>query len=173
LFKGKGAVARVYLHHQAREDQFKKEEVSSYNYIHLATHGFVNEKYPELSGLLFSQESSNREDGILYTGEIYNLRLKAELVTLSACETGLGKLAQGEGVIGLTRALLYAGAKNILVSLWKVYDGSTADLMEYFYRELLSGKDKATALQLAKRKMIRKSKYNQPYYWAPFILIGK
>ncbi|PSR53571.1 hypothetical protein AHMF7605_08540 [Adhaeribacter arboris] len=173
LFQDKGEVAKVYLHNKASERQIKNEEVSGYNYIHLATHGFVNEKFPELSGLLFSQENVNQEDGSLYTGEIYNLRLKAELVTLSACETGLGKLAYGEGVIGLTRALLYAGAKNVIVSLWKVNDASTADLMKYFYKELLSGKSKTIALQIAKRKLVRQKKYSQPYYWAPFVLIGK
>ncbi|QMU30545.1 CHAT domain-containing protein [Adhaeribacter radiodurans] len=173
LFQSKGARAKVYLHHQASEEQIKNEEVSGYNYIHLATHGFANEKYPELSGLLFSQGSSNQEDGTLYTGEIYNMRLKAELVTLSACETGLGKLVRGEGVIGLTRALLYAGAKNVVVSLWNVNDGSTAVLMENFYKALLAGYDKAQALQIAKQKLIQQSRYNQPFYWAPFVLIGK
>ncbi|MDQ3290584.1 MAG: CHAT domain-containing protein, partial [Bacteroidota bacterium] len=173
LFQSMGADTRVLLYHQASEDQIKSPEASGYNYIHLATHGFVNEKFPELSGLLLSRDNTHQEDGVLYTGEIYNMRLKADLITLSACETGLGKLAQGEGVIGITRALLYAGAKNVIVSLWKVNDRSTADLMVFFYKELLSGKDKATALQIAKRKLIKQGRYTLPFYWAPFILIGK
>ncbi|RDC61948.1 Clustered mitochondria protein like protein [Adhaeribacter pallidiroseus] len=173
LFRAKGAKTQLYLYHKATEDRVKSPTVSTYNYIHLATHGFVNENFPELSGLLLSQENTSHEDGILYTGEIYNLHLKADLVTLSACETGLGKLAQGEGVIGITRALLFAGAKNVLVSLWKVSDESTADLMKYFYQALLSGKNKTEALQTAKRKLVRKSQHKSPFYWAPFILIGQ
>lgn len=173
LFRAKGAGAQVYLHGQAREDKLKNKDLSGYTYLHLATHGFVNEDYPELSGLLLAQDSTSREDGILYSGEIYNLRLKADLVTLSACETGLGKIAPGEGIIGLSRALLYAGAQNVIVSLWKVYDVSTADLMEHFYKGLLQGQDKAQALQAAKQHLIRQGKYDHPYYWAPFILIGK
>ncbi|PSR53576.1 hypothetical protein AHMF7605_08565 [Adhaeribacter arboris] len=173
LFQAKGFSSRVLLHQNASENQIKRPELIKFNYIHLATHGFVNKNYPELSGLVLTQNQTNQEDGILYFGEIYNLHLNADLVTLSACETGLGKIVQGEGVINLTRALLYAGAKNIMVSMWKVSDKSTSDLMEYFYQELLSGKDKSTALQLAKRSLIRQGKYDQPFYWAPFILVGK
>ncbi|QMU29929.1 CHAT domain-containing protein [Adhaeribacter radiodurans] len=173
LFQAKGVPAKVFLHQQASENQIKSLETAQYNFIHLATHGFVNEKYPELSGLVLAPDKTDQEDGILYTGEIYNLHLKADLVTLSACETGLGKIVPSEGVIGLTRALLYAGAKNIMVSVWKVSDESTADLMEDFYRQLLSGKSKARALHAAKRKMLKQDRYSQPYYWAPFILIGK
>ncbi|PSR53067.1 hypothetical protein AHMF7605_05765 [Adhaeribacter arboris] len=172
-FQQRGNTAKVYLYNQAREEQLKSGEVENYNYLHLATHGFVNESYPELSGLLLAQDSTAQEDGILYMGEIYNLRLKAELVTLSACETGLGKLASGEGIIGLTRAFLYAGARNMVVSFWKVPDESTAELMENFYAALLSGKDKAQALQIAKRKMAKQRKYHPPFYWAPFVLVGK
>ncbi|QNF35650.1 CHAT domain-containing protein [Adhaeribacter swui] len=173
LFRAKGARAQVYLYQKATEDHLKSPDISQYNYLHLATHGFVNQTFPELSGLMLAQNNPGPEDGILYTGEIYNLHLNADLVTLSACETGLGKLAQGEGVIGLSRALLFAGAKNIVVSLWKVSDESTANLMKYFYQALLAGKDKATALQIAKRKLINHSSYRSPFYWAPFILIGK
>lgn len=173
LFKRNGGSAKVYLYNQAEEERLKSDDISNFNYIHLATHGFVNESYPELSGLLLAQDSTSEEDGILYTGEIYNFRLNADLVTLSACETGLGKIANGEGVIGLSRALLYAGASNLIVSFWQVSDESTADLMESFYSSLLSGRDKATALQQSKRKMLRKGKYSHPFYWAPFVLIGK
>ncbi|WP_115374526.1 CHAT domain-containing protein [Adhaeribacter pallidiroseus] len=173
LFRQRQNAAKVYLYDQAREEQLKAGDITHYNYLHLATHGFVNESYPELSGLILAQDSTSKEDGILYMGEIYNLRLNADLVTLSACETGLGKLANGEGVIGLTRALMYAGARNIVVSFWKVPDNSTADLMEDFYTALISGEDKAQALQTAKRKMARADKYKHPFYWAPFVLVGK
>ncbi|QHT70238.1 CHAT domain-containing protein [Rhodocytophaga rosea] len=173
LFEQKGYKASLYLHQQAGEEKLKAKGMAAYNYIHIATHGFVNGQYPELSGLLFAQDSTSGEDGILYTGEIYNLALQAELVTLSACETGLGKLAKGEGIIGLTRALLYAGAKNVVVSFWKVPDNSTAELMGYFYKALLSGKSKGAALQQAKMKMIANKDYSHPFFWAPFILVGK
>ncbi|QHT70237.1 CHAT domain-containing protein [Rhodocytophaga rosea] len=173
LFEQKGYKASLYLHQQAGEEKLKAKGMAAYNYIHIATHGFVNGQYPELSGLLFAQDSTSEEDGILYTGEIYNLALQAELVTLSACETGLGKLAKGEGIIGLTRALLYAGAKNVVVSFWKVPDNSTAELMGSFYKALLSGKSKGAALQQAKMKMIANKDYSHPFFWAPFILVGK
>ena len=117
------------------------------------------------------------EDGILYSGEIYNLKLNADLVVLSACETGLGQMKRGEGVIGLTRALMYAGADNLIVSLWKVADESTNKLMVDFYKETLSNRKDSGRfrkhLTNAKRKMIKNGKYAHPFYWSPFILIGK
>ena len=111
----------------------------------------------------------------MYAGEIYNLNINADLVTLSACQTGLGKVSKGEGIIGLTRALLYAGSNNLLVSLWSVADRSTSDLMINFYNSLLKNKaeDYAAALRESKMKLIADSRYAHPYYWAPFILIGK
>ncbi|MFC2152873.1 CHAT domain-containing protein, partial [Bacteroidota bacterium] len=145
--------------------------------LHFATHGFVNTEKPELSGIFLAQDSTLSEDGILYQGEIYNLDLNADLTVLSACETGLGQIKKGEGLIGLTRALLYAGSKNIIVSLWKVADDSTSDLMIDFYKNLLE-EDQETAefskaLQQAKLKMIEEGEYAHPFYWSPFILIGK
>jgi CHAT domain-containing protein len=132
----------------------------------------VNSQYPELSGLLLTQDSKSVEDGVLYTGEILALELNAQLVTLSACETALGKKVEGEGVRGLSTAFLFAGAKNVIASLWKVSDESTAELMIEFYTELLSGKDKATSLRLAKLRLIKSEAFSHPYYWAPFIQVG-
>lgn len=171
-FQNKNAFARYFLFSDAREEVLKSDSLSKYNYLHLATHGFVNENKPELSGLLLSQDSTNKEDGILYSGEIYNLKLKAELVTLSACETGLGKLVKGEGMIGLTRSFLYAGAKNVMVSLWKVSDNSTSNLMVDFYNQLFDGHNKSVSLQKSKQELIKSGNYSLPYYWAPFVLIG-
>ena len=164
----------VFLDANASEEALKTQPLSNYRYLHFATHGFVNTKNPELSGLLLAPDSSRNEDGILHLGEIYNLQLNADLVTLSACETGLGKIARGEGLIGLTRGFIYAGAQNLLVSLWQVNDGSTAGLMTDFYSHMLDGQNKATSLRLAKLNMIDNDPvYAHPQYWASFVLIGK
>ena len=104
----------VYLENAANEAQLKSPGLETYHYIHFATHGIINETTPKLSGLLLAQDSTLAEDGILYLNEVYNLNLNADLVVLSACETALGKVARGEGLIGLTRGFLYAGAQNLL-----------------------------------------------------------
>jgi len=170
-----GNKTNVYLEHEAKEEKLKSRDLSDYRFLHFATHGLVNEKNPTLSGLILtSEDSSSKEDGILHLGEIYNLNLNAELVVLSACETGLGQIARGEGVIGLTRGFLYAGASNVLVSLWQVSDASTADLMVGFYDQILNGKTKVEALREAKLKLMQSHpEFAKPYYWAPFILVGK
>jgi len=170
-----GNRTQVYLEREAKEEKLKSADVGNYRILHFATHGLVNEKNPKLSGLILAQEdTASTEDGILFLGEIYNLKLNADLVVLSACETGLGKVARGEGIIGLTRGFLYAGASNVLVSLWQVSDMTTSDLMMSFYGKMLSGMSKPAALAEAKREMIRRDPgYAKPYYWAPFILIGR
>lgn len=172
LYTGKNLFAEYFLFRDANEGAIKTEELGEFKYIHFATHGFVNDQYPDLSGLVLSQDSTLVEDGILFTGEIYGLNINAELVTLSACETGLGKLVKGEGIMGLTRGFMYAGARNVMVSLWKVADQSTSKLMIEFYNQLLSGNTKPESLAKAKRKLINGEKYTNPFYWAPFILIG-
>ncbi len=170
-----GQKSQVHLEHEANEENLKSPQVSDYRYLHFATHGLVNEKQPALSGLILaSKDTISNEDGILHLGEIYNLNLNADLVVLSACETGLGQIAQGEGIIGLTRGFLYAGAANVLVSLWQVSDMTTSDLMVDFYDKMLGGMGKAEALCEAKRQMIRRDPgYAKPYYWAGFILTGR
>lgn len=173
LHQKKNLFAKYFLFKDAKEENLKNPELSHYKFIHLATHGFVNDEVPELSGLVLSQsEEDSEEDGILYVGEIYNLKWKADMVALSACETGLGKVVKGEGIIGLTRAFMYAGAENVLVSLWKVSDQSTSDLMINFYNHLLEGNTKAASLREAKLKLIKSKDFSNPYYWAPFIMIG-
>jgi CHAT domain-containing protein/Tfp pilus assembly protein PilF len=113
------------------------------------------------------------EDGLLQVYEIFHLKLNADLVVLSACETGLGKQVKGEGLVGLTHAFFYAGTPSILVSLWKVQDRSTADLMVNLYQQLDMDKDKAEALRMAKLQLIQQKRYAHPYYWAPFVLTGE
>lgn len=173
LFKNKNITCDVLTNKLASETAVKNDDLKNYSLVHFATHGIVDENNPELSRI-FLQNDSQAEDGNLYSGEIYNLHLNANLVTLSACQTGLGKISKGEGVIGLSRALVYAGAKNIIVSFWSVADESTAELMTGFYQTLLQNKDASftAVLRSAKLKQIRKGKYAAPYYWAPFILIG-
>lgn len=163
---------RVYLRQQADEGRVKAGSLDTYTYLHFATHGIVDETHPELSRIFL--QPGPGEDGHLFAGEVYNLNLKASLVTLSACQTGLGKLSKGEGVIGLSRALVYAGAKNLLVSYWSVADESTSVLMDQFYSRLLDAPTGVFAgtLRETKVEMIKDGKYAAPYYWAPFVLIG-
>jgi CHAT domain-containing protein len=163
----------VYLEGEAGEDALKHAGLDGYRYVHLATHGVVDLEHPRLSGLLLAEEKGSAEDGVLRLGEIYNLSLNADLVVLSACETGLGRVARGEGVIGLTRGFLYAGASSVLVSLWRVGDASTAALMADFYRELLAGKPATRALRQARLEAIRRDPESaKPRSWAAFVLVG-
>lgn len=190
-------LSNIFVGSKASEGLIKSGELKKYKYLHFATHGVVNEGNPELSQIFLSvpnqvspattqfsnlAETSTGEDGNLYSGEMYGLELGADLVVLSCCQTGLGKVAKGEGIIGLTRALLYAGAKNLMVSLWSVADESTSKLMIDFYSFLLKGENKNEALRLAKLKMIEeganptinaKKKQLEVYYWSPFVLIGQ
>jgi len=172
LFSGYQFDRTVLLNAQAEEAALRKEPLNRYRYLHFATHGVVDESHPELSRIYL--KSGDGDDGLLYSGEIYNLELNADLVTLSACQTGLGKISKGEGVIGLSRALAYAGARRMLVSFWRVADESTSLLMQDFYRSVLAddGKNPGQHLRAAKLKMIDSGKYAAPYYWAPFVLIG-
>lgn len=170
----------LYLNKEAKEEYFKQQS-GKYPFVHLATHCIVEETQPMYSRIVFAQDDDPAEDGFLHTYEVFNLRLNTDLITLSACETGLGKLSRGEGLIGLTRAFMYAGAPSVLVSLWSVSE-STADVMKYFYRNLNAGKTKTEALRQAKLKLIKsESKFKDgqrfsfanPFLWAPFVLVGE
>ncbi len=164
--------ADMVLNADASEHLLKSDALMDYKYLHFATHGQVNESKPELSRVFLSP--TDEEDGSLYAGEIYNLKINADLVTLSACETGLGKIAKGEGIVGLSRAFQYAGANNLIVSLWQVADKSTSDLMIKFYDHHLHNDytGYSMALRQAKLSLLRTDQYSNPYYWAPFILVG-
>ncbi|MEX0778877.1 MAG: CHAT domain-containing tetratricopeptide repeat protein [Balneolales bacterium] len=184
----------------ATENNIKNHDLDQYRYLHFATHGLLNEKSSELSGLVLAQGESNKtsliqEDGFLRSAEIYALSINADIVVLSACETGLGKLVRGEGVLGLQRAFFNAGASTVVVSLWPVYDRSTSVLMENFYKELIQldrkwsswtstfqrwvGWDtdsygyKAGAMRNAKLALLDSHEYSHPVHWAPFIVVGK
>ncbi|MCG6914305.1 CHAT domain-containing protein [bacterium BMS3Abin03] len=171
LFLDKNRSGEYHLRKDAGEGLLKSSNIKNYGFIHLATHGFINEETPKLSGILFSEDEKN-EDGILYSNEIYNLNLDADLVVLSACESGLGKVVRGEGIMGLTRGFLYSGANNVAVSLWQVGDKSTSKLMIYFYENILNGLSYSQSLREAKLRIIKEKKYAYPSEWGPFILIG-
>lgn len=152
------------------------EDVQTSGIIHLATHGIINSDFPELSGVVFSlvDENGNPQDGFLRLYEIYNLRLGANLVVLSACETALGKEIKGEGIIGLTRGFMYAGASSVVASLWRVEDKATAELMKYFYQKMLKENLRpADALRRAQISMISEKNTQNPFFWAAFTLQGE
>ena len=133
--------SEIYLRNKATEENLKRNsELNEFNYIHFATHGLIDEAKPDLSSLVLTSGSNSGEDGFLQAAEIFDLKLNADLVVLSACQTGLGKLIRGEGMVGLTRAFMYAGTPSVLVSLWSVSDMSTAALMGEFYKNLIKNK---------------------------------
>lgn len=151
-------------------------ELGRYRIIHFATHGVLDSERPELSGLVFSLfDSQGRpQNGFLQLNDIYNLDLSAELVVLSACNTGLGKDVKGEGLISLVRGFMHAGAPRVLATLWKVDDEATAELMSYFYRQMLGeGKTPAAALREAQIATWRQRRWQVPYFWAGFVLQGE
>jgi len=152
------------------------EELSQYRIIHFATHGLLNSEHPELSGMVFSlvDRHGKSQNGFLRLHEVYNLNLPAELVVLSACQTGLGKDVKGEGLVGLTRGFMYAGAARVVASLWQVDDSATAELMKRFYAKMLGdGLRPAAALRDAQVEMWKQKRWQAPYYWAGFMLQGE
>jgi CHAT domain-containing protein len=165
--------SRTYVDGDATASRLKTAGLERYRFVHFATHAIVDERQPALSRLLFSAENGSGAPGVLTLGDVYNLRLNADLVVLSACDTGGGEIARGEGIIGLTRGFLYAGAKSLLVSLWPVSDEATARLTSDFYSELLKGRSKAHALREAKlRSVMRNPEHAKPFYWSSVVLIG-
>ena len=150
-------------------------DLAQYRILHFATHGLINSVHPELTGLVFSTVDKNGQpqDALLRLNEIFNLSLNADLVVLSACETALGKEIKGEGLIGLTRGFMYAGAPRVVASLWNVEDRATAELMKRFYEGMLKRQLKpAAALREAQLALSRDKRWSAPYYWAAFILQG-
>lgn len=179
LAKASGTQTDVWLDLDASEDNVDARDISKYRILHIATHGLLNAERPQFTGVVLSLVGNKNEDGFLRTDEVFNLRLGSPLVMLSACETGLGKEKRGEGVMGLTRAFMYAGAPTVGVSLWSVADKSTAELMSSFYQRLLASSPAASkpvaasaAMRDAQLAMIAGKKYSAPFYWAPFVLVG-
>jgi CHAT domain-containing protein len=150
-----------------------RNEMSKYRYLHFATHGLFNGSSPLFSSIVLAQPpKDSKETGFLTAREIFDMNLAAEMVTLSACDTGRGGNQKGEGMIGLTWALFVAGAPTTVVSQWSVNDTSTAELMKRFYAGLKAHKAKGRALREASLGLMRDGKHAHPYYWAPFVLMG-
>jgi CHAT domain-containing protein/uncharacterized protein HemY len=170
------AERKVALDFDASRATAMSAALGSYRYVHFATHGFLNNLHPELSGLALSMfdEQGRPEDGFLRAHQIFNLKLNADLVVLSACRTGMGEHIRGEGLIGLTRGFMYAGSPRVLVSLWSVTDNATAELMTRFYKEMVKNKQRPSkALQEAQISMLKEARYRAPLFWAAFIMQGE
>jgi CHAT domain-containing protein/tetratricopeptide (TPR) repeat protein len=151
-------------------------ELAEYRIVHFATHGLINNRRPQLSGVVLSlvDERGRSQDGFLRAHDIYNLRFGADLVVLSACQTALGEDIKGEGLVGLTQAFMYAGAPRVVASLWNVQDRATAELMTRFYEKILKeGMTPAAALRAAQVSMLKQMRWKAPYYWAGFLLQGE
>ncbi|HEV8587634.1 MAG TPA: CHAT domain-containing protein [Pyrinomonadaceae bacterium] len=175
IARAEGAKSDTWIDLGASEERIDGAETANYRIVHIATHGLLDVERPQFTGVVLSLVGNTTADGFLRTDEIFNLKMRPALVMLSACETGLGKEKRGEGVIGLTRAFMYAGAPTVGVSLWSVADKSTAELMTDFYKRLLSPDTRppAAAMRDAQLAMIAGKKYSAPFYWAPFVLVGE
>jgi len=173
LFKQHGREALNYQDADATKGEFLRS-ISDYGFIHVVSHGFVNDVTPELSGIVFTKAPTEtaEHDYILYSDEMYSLNLKcADLVVLSSCQSGIGKIYKGEGVISLARGVLFSGSPNIILSLWRVPDDATHALMVQFYKNVLSGSDYSHSLQKAKHALLSNKNTAAPKNWAGFTLI--
>ncbi len=169
-----GPNAVMLLGKDATETAFKKEPLDQFRVLHLAVHGFADTQYPERSALVLGTDPKSGDDGLLQVREIIRLRLNAELTTLSACDTGVGKLQGQEGISNLVEAFLVAGSKSVVASLWNADDTSASALMERFYQRLAQGENTSSALRNAKLDLL--AKYGDqlsPFYWAAFITVGE
>jgi CHAT domain-containing protein len=164
------------LDFEASKAKALSAEIGEYRIVHFATHGLLDSQHPELSGVVLSliDEQGNQQDGFLRLHDVYNLKLKADLVVLSACQTALGKAVKGEGLVGLTRGFMYAGAPRVVATLWDVKDEATAELMKRFYEGILKqGLRPSAALRAAQVSLWREKRFEAPYFWAAFTLQGE
>ncbi|MGB1241346.1 MAG: CHAT domain-containing protein [Chitinophagales bacterium] len=172
-FEEKGHSTALFLNMEASKTNFK-QHVANYRYVHIAAHSFgqspfESEEDNSSDGIVFSAQTDDKE-GILSMAEIYNLSLNADLVVLSCCDSGVGKVAKGEGVMAINRGFLYAGAKNVIYTLFKIYDRHSSELMQYLYQDILDGKGYSPSLRASKMKMIQQN--YPPKYWSGFVHIG-
>ena len=163
----------AFLASMATEGEFKAH-AGQYKILHLAMHAYTDDTKPQFSCLAFSSHADTTEDGLLHAYELYNMSIPAELTVLSACRTGLGELARGEGMMSLARAFRYAGCPSIVTSLWQANDPTTQKLMVLFFQHLKAGKNKSEALRQAKLDFLDHATLIEahPFHWAPFVLIG-
>lgn len=168
------ARTRLVMGYEANREAIMGSSIARQRIIHFATHGMMDTRHPEMSGLVLSMFNKRGEaqDGYLRLSDIYNLKLSADLVVLSSCESALGKDLGSEGINGLPRAFLYAGARSVIASLWKVDDEATVPLMKIFYSRLQRGENPARALQAAQLDLLKNARLSDPYYWAAFVLEG-
>jgi CHAT domain-containing protein len=160
----------------ATREQLLRTDLTQYAILHFATHGILNPRRPEYSGLVLStvKRDGQAQNGFVGLQDIYGLRAPVDLVVLSACQTALGKDVRGEGLLGLTRGFMYAGASSVVASLWKVDDEATAELMRQFYTNMLQkGMTPAAALRAAQNSIRQRPEWRAPYYWAGFTLQGE
>ena len=164
----------VGLDFDASREYVLKEGLTRFRLVHFATHGVVDTRHPEMSGLILSliDRKGRKGDGYLRLGDIYKLKLSADLVVLSSCDSALGKELESEGIIGLPRGFLYAGAKSVIATLWKVNDEATARVMASLYTRMERGESPSSALRGAQLEMLHDEKWSNPYYWAAFSLQG-
>jgi CHAT domain-containing protein len=175
LHSGDSQTLHMALDFSASREFVLRDGLTRFRLLHFATHGLVDPRRPEMSGLILSLIDSNgrRQDGYLRLGDIYKMKLSADLVVLSSCESALGKDLEAEGIIGLPRGFLYAGAKSVIASLWKVNDEATAKLMAALYTRIERGESPSSALRGAQLEMTRDEQWSNPYYWAAFVLQGE
>ena len=167
---------KIAMGFEASRATVMKLQEERYRIVHFATHGDLDAEHPELSSLVLSlfDSEGRAQDGFLRLHDIYNLKLPADLIVLSACKTGLGQVIKGEGLIGLTRGFMHAGSPRIVASLWRVEDLGTSELMKRFYQHMAKdGMAPSSALRQAQREMLRSRRWNSPYYWAGFVLQGE
>jgi CHAT domain-containing protein len=167
-----GNSAVIYTRENATEDKTKEDALSKYTYIHFSAHGILDDNFQAIA---LSQMPESKVEGFLTFDNIMNSKYtNAKLVVLSACQTGLGKEERGEGITGLTRAVMYAGSPAAVVSLWSVSDEGTKDFMIGFYKNMLNNKmSKVDALRETKLSMIKSNEYSLPFFWAAFVMYGE
>jgi CHAT domain-containing protein len=168
-----GTASTVLLGLDATEAGFKAQPLSDFDIIHIAAHGIASPKFPDRAAIVLGADPKSGQDGLLQVREIRNLNLNADLVTLSACDTGVGLLQGEEGIANLVRAFLFAGTKSVLASLWTVSDIYSRTLMQHFYRHIAERENKGAALRHAKLDLIREfGDEAVPLYWAGFVMVG-
>lgn len=170
---GKHLKGKLLIDEAASEEQFKKE-AGKYSVLHLAMHTLINNEEPLYSKMLFTPDADTAEDGLLNTYELADLELDADLVVLSACNTGFGKLNKGEGIVGLSRGFFQAGCKSLLATLWSVSDKTSLKVIDGFYSNLQDGKSKSESISQTKRAYLQETKgmWAHPFFWAGYIVIG-